>query len=150
MTATMTADSRTDALSSRLSQLYVERRQLLAEIAPAGSGDEADRATNVDGHVRLAMLDERIATVEAELAASRQPARRPDGQVAVGDMVTLDFGDGPETLLFGSVEEAGDGTDVITPNSPLGQALQDAAVGSTVTYAARPGRRFSVRVVAVS
>lgn len=151
MTATITATSRRDTLAARLDELHAERAQALAEIVPSGAGDVADRATNVDGHVRLAMLDERIATVEAELAASRQPARRADaGHVAVGDAVTLDFGDGPETLLFGSVEAAGEGADVITPNSPLGQALQGAAVGSTITYAAAPGRQLSVRVIAVS
>jgi transcription elongation factor GreA len=150
MTATITATSRRDTLTARLVQLHAERAQALAEIVPSGAGDVADRATNVDGHVRLAMLDERIATVEAELVAIRQPTRRAEGHVAVGDAVTLDFGDGPETLLFGSVEAAGDGADVITPNSPLGQALQQAAVGSTVTYAAGPGRKLSVRVIAVA
>ena len=151
MTATLTATSRRDTLAARLSELQAERTQALSEIVPSGAGDVADRATNVDGHVRLAMLDERIATVESELAASRHPAQRPDGsRVGVGDVVTLDFGDGAETFLFGSVEEAGEGADVITPNSPLGQALQHAAVGSAVTYAAAPGRTLSVQVIALS
>jgi transcription elongation factor GreA len=151
MTATITTTSRRDTLTARLTELHAEREQALAEIVPSGAGDVADRATNVDGHVRLAMLDERIAAVEADLAASRQPAQRsPGGQVAVGDVVTLDFGDGSETFLFGSVEEAGEGADVITPNSPLGQALRDSPVGSTVTYSAARGRTLSVQVVAVS
>lgn len=151
MTATLTAESRTDALSTRLAELYVERRQLLAEIAPVGSGDEADRATNVDGHIRLAMLEQRIVSLENELA--ERPARRSrsaDGSVSVGDVVTVDFGDGPETYLLGSVDEAVDGMDVITPSSPLGQVLQGAAVGATVTYAARPGRSLQAKVLAVA
>jgi transcription elongation factor GreA len=151
MTATLTATSRRDTLTARLAELHAERAQALTEIVPSGEGDVADRATNVDGHVRLAMLDERIATVESELAASRRPVERSDtGRVALGDVVTLDFGDGPETFLFGSVEAAGEGADVITPNSPLGRPLQNASVGSTVTYATGPGRKLSVQVIAVS
>jgi transcription elongation factor GreA len=150
MTTTLSRENRTDARSSRLAELYVERKQLLAEIAPVGTGDEADRATNVDGHIRLAMLEQRIVALENELAA--RPAIRQrgmDGTVAIGDVVTVDLGDGPETYLLGSVDEAADGMDVITPSSPLGQVLQGAKVGTTLSYAARPGRSLQAKVIAV-
>src|SRR6266545_2295708 len=76
---------------------------------------------------RLAMLDQRIATVERELAATGEQNARPNGDGAtLGDVVTLNFGDGPAFLL-GSIDEAVDGLDVITPNSPLGRALQARA-----------------------
>lgn len=150
MTATMTADARTDALTSRLSELYVERQQVLAEIAPSGSGDDADRATNVDGHVRLAMLEQRIVALENELADPQRSSRRVDeGTVAVGDVVTVDLGDGPETYLLGSVEEAGAGQDVITPSSPLGRVLEGAHVGDTLTYSPRAGRQLRATVLAI-
>jgi transcription elongation factor GreA len=149
MTATLTP--RIDALSSRLAELYVERRELLAEIAPVGSGDDADRATNVDGHVRLAMLEQRIVSLESELAErGTQPTRTADGTVAVGDVVTVDLGDGPETYLLGSVDEAAGGLDVITPSSPLGQVLQGAKVGATLSYAARPGHSLQAKILAVA
>jgi transcription elongation factor GreA len=151
MTTTLTPENRTDARSSRLAELYVERRELLAEIAPVGTGDEADRATNVDGHIRLAMLEQRIVALENQL--SQRPAARPrgdDGTVSIGDVVTVDLGDGPETYLLGSVDEAGDDLDVITPSSPLGQVLQGAAVGATLSYAARPGRSLQAKVIAVA
>ena len=151
MTATLSADSRYDALSSRLAELYVERTRLLSEIAPVESGDEADRATNVDGHIRLAMLEQRIVALENELAdRSAHPHRAADGKVAVGDVVTVDLGDGPETYLLGSVDAAVDGTDVITPTSPLGQVLQGAAVGATLSYAARGGRKLKAKVLSIS
>lgn len=151
MTATMSTDSRNDALSSRLAELYVERRQLLAEIAPVGSGDEADRATNVDGHIRLAMLEQRIVALENELATL--PARRThdaEGTVSIGDVVTVDLGEGPETYLLGTVDEAAAGLDVITPASPLGRVLQGASVGATLSYAAGPGRSLKAKVLAVA
>jgi transcription elongation factor GreA len=65
-------------------------------------------------------------------------------------MLTLDLGDGPETFLLGSVDEATDSFDVITPNSPLGKALLGARVGSSVSYRTRPGRKLSARIIAVS
>lgn len=150
MTATLSADARNEALSTRLAELYLERKQLLAEIAPVGSGDEADRATNVDGHVRLAMLEHRIVALENEIADPHPERRRPaDGHIAVGDVVTVDLGDGPETYLLGTVEEAVDGMDVITPSSPLGQVLQGAAAGARLTYTARDGRPLKAKVISV-
>jgi transcription elongation factor GreA len=148
MTTTLTADPRTAARSSRLAELYVERKQLLAEIAPVGSGDDADRATNVDGHIRLAMLEQRIVALETDLPVHHK--RADDGTVSVGDLVTVDLGDGPETYLLGSVDEAVDGVDVITPASPLGKVLQGAAVGTTLSYAARAGRSLQAKVIAVA
>jgi transcription elongation factor GreA len=138
-------------LTARLAALRAERDQALAETIPTGVGDMADRATNVDGHVRLAVLEQRIASVEIELAASYRPSEHSaaDG-AAVGDVVTVDFGDGPEAFLLGSLDQADDGVDVITPTSPLGQALQGARVGSTVSYAAGGGRRMYATVVAIS
>jgi transcription elongation factor GreA len=151
MTATISPATRRDTLTARLTELRAERDQALTETIPVGDGDMADRATNVNGHVRLAMLEERIAIVEQELAAFRETSTRSAGTgVSVGDMLTLDLGDGPETFLLGSVDEATDSFDVITPNSPLGKALLGARVGSSVSYRTRPGRKLSARIIAVS
>jgi len=151
MTATISPATRRDTLTARLTELRAERDQALTETIPVGDGDMADRATNVNGHVRLAMLEERIAIIEQELAAFRETSTRSAGNgVSVGDMLTLDLGDGPETFLLGSVDEATDSFDVITPNSPLGKALVGARVGSSVSYRTRPGRKLSARIIAVS
>jgi transcription elongation factor GreA len=150
MTATVSADDRHDVLSNRLAALYLEREQVLAEIAPSGLGDEADRATNVDGHIRLAMLEQRIVAVEHELAEPRPAARKKKSDaVAIGDVVTVDLGDGPETYLLGSVDEAGAGYDVITPSSPLGQVLEGASVGATLTYSPRPNRTLTAKLISI-
>jgi transcription elongation GreA/GreB family factor len=149
----MTPADRHEVLTNRLAALRKDRHEILAEIAPVGVGDDADRATNVDGHVRLAMLDQRIAAVEAELAdAELSPARSvvEEDTVAIGKVVTVDLGDGPETYLLATVEEAGQGVDVITPSSPLGKVLQGARVGATLSYAARPGRTLQATLLAVA
>ena len=87
MTATISPATRRDTLAARLAELRAERDQALAETIPIGDGDVADRATNVNGHVRLAMLEERIAIVEQELAAFRETSNRSsEGGVSVGDI----------------------------------------------------------------
>jgi transcription elongation factor GreA len=146
-TAHTSSISRTDTLTSRLQQLRAERDIARAELTSDGSGDAADRATNVEANLRFALLEQRIQAVETELASA--PTRQGSG-VAVGDVVTLDLGDGPETFLLGSVEQAGEALDVVTPGSPLGQALLGASVGSTVSYRTSARRTFTATVVAVS
>lgn len=148
MTTTVT-QSRSAALAARLEDLLAERTEVMGELVVGNGGDTADRATNIDANARLTLLEQRIAAVEAELATVNR-AKPSTGGVSSGDVVTVDLGDGPETFLFGSVEQAGAGLDVITEASPLGQAINGAAVGATVTYRTRAGRELSATVLAIS
>ena len=156
MTATLTRPETSHpalvALESRLDALRSDRDAALRETVLSGSGDAADRATNVDAHVRLAVLEDRIADVEAELyRVSRGDlglAAAGTG-VHVGSTVTVDFGDGPEVYAVNSVDLAPTGAEVITPGSPLGRALIGASAGDTVEYRTAAGRTASVQVVAV-
>lgn len=146
MTVSATVSS-TEILTHRLVALRAERDQVLAETLREATGDVADRATNVEATIRLSYLDERIATIEMEIDASRH-RQHTDGVVSLGDVVTLDLGDGPETYLVGSVEQAGPDVDTVTPASPLGRAIVGAAVGATVTYSPRKGITLSATIVA--
>ena len=56
--------------------------------------------------------------------------------------------DNPVTYLVGSIEERHEQYDVLSTNSPLGQAIVGKAPGATVTYQG-PKRELSVTVVAV-
>jgi transcription elongation factor GreA len=142
---------RSASLVARLERLQAERAEVMGELFVSNGGDTADRATNVDANARLTLLEQRIAAVEAELANLAMGARtRSSSGVSVGDVVTVDLGDGPEPYLFGSVEQAGDGMDVITPASPLGRAIDGAGVGDTVTYRTRAGRELTAKVIAIS
>lgn len=147
MTVT-SAPASTEILAERLASLRAERAGLQAESHILASGDAADRATNVEATIRLRLLDERIAHLETEIAESGRRAHT-EGVVSVGDEVTLDLGDGPETYLVGSVEAATAGIDVVTPASPLGRAILGAAVGETVTYRPRRGVTLTATVVSV-
>ena len=144
MTVPSTLD-RVSLLSERLSLLRAEREELLRETLLEANGDLADRATPVEATIRLGLIDERIAALEMEIAECRRQ-RHTDGIVSVGDVVTVDLGDGDETYLVGSVEEAAAGIDTITPLSPLGRAIVGAAVGTTVTYEPRPGVTASAKI----
>ena len=59
-----------------------------------------------------------------------------------------DTDDMAERYVVGNLEEQIDGADVISPSSPLGSALQDAAEGQDVTYEA-PNGALTVRVLKV-
>ena len=144
---TPAADS-TTLLTHRLDALRAERADLRAETRLPGTGDIADRATNVEALIRLQLLDERIATLEVEIAESGR-RERVEGVVSVGDVVVIDLGQGDETYLVGSVEQAAAGVDTITPGSPLGRAIVGAAVGSTVSYEPRRGVTVDVVIKSV-
>jgi len=149
MTTTVVSQPRSAALAARLESLRAERAEVMGELVVGNGGDTADRATNVDANARLTLLEQRIAAVEAELTSSNR-VKPSTGGVAPGDVVTVDLGDGPETFLFGSVEQSGAGLDVITEASPLRQAINGAAVGASVTYRTRAGRELSATVLAIS
>ena len=72
--------------------------------------------------------------------------------IATGAVVTLayegDTDDEAERYLIGSIEERRDDLSVISPSSPLGQALVGHRAGDEVAYEA-PSGRLVVRVVAV-
>ena len=62
--------------------------------------------------------------------------------------VVYDGDDEPERMLVGSIEEQRDDVGVVSPGSPLGEALLGATVGDTVSFEA-PSGSLSVRIVAI-
>ena len=75
-----------------------------------------------------------------------------DTSVRPGTVVTLRYeGDDEDDVseyFFGSIEERQGGLTVVSPGSPLGQALAGRAVGDVVSYAA-PGGALSVEIVGI-
>lgn len=70
--------------------------------------------------------------------------------VAAGCVVSIRYegDDDDEKYLIGSIEERREGMTVMSPGSPLGQALLGASAGDTVSYQA-PGGTLSVTVVEI-
>lgn len=70
--------------------------------------------------------------------------------VQAGSTVSICYAgdDDPERYLIGSIEERLEDVDVISPASPLGEALVGANIGDTVTYEA-PGGTLEVKVISI-
>jgi len=72
------------------------------------------------------------------------------GVISAGVVVEIRFeGDSAtETYLFGSIEERREGLEIVSPGSPMGQALEGGRVGETVSYEAG-GNELRVEIVAI-
>jgi transcription elongation factor GreA len=104
-----------------------------------------DAAKNEQGHneARIRQLEEILRTAEV--------VDGPSGDVvAPGTIVEVKMeGDGDTTsYLVGSIEERSEEFEVLSTESPLGQALLDHRPGDTVSYEG-PRRTFAVEIVSV-
>ena len=90
--------------------------------------------------VHLAKLIENAEIVEVD----------DSGAIQAGSVVGLKYegDDEIEKYLIGSIEEQRDGLTVMSPGSPLGQALMGAEAGQTVTFES-PNGPLKVEVVSV-
>jgi transcription elongation factor GreA len=140
------------ALAARLEDLQAQRAQTAIEsIPPAGSGDAADHAGNVEALIRLGELDARIAALQVQLQAPIAEAAVAQA-AEIGSLVTLRFADDDEDqqFLIGLVEQAGTGVEVITPTSPLGVVLIGARPGDELTYRVASGATMTVTLVEIA
>ncbi|MEM7096226.1 MAG: transcription elongation factor GreA [Actinomycetota bacterium] len=71
-------------------------------------------------------------------------------EVQTGNVVTIRYEGDTETeqYLIGSIEERRPGITVMSPGSPLGEALLGGKVGETVSYEA-PGGSLAVEIVKI-
>ncbi len=151
---------------TRLSRAAYERlRQELADLEGRGRVDIArvierarelgDLSENADYHAAKedqGRMEGRIRQLQAilEKAVVLEDDAGEAGVVATGCVVTLRYeGDeDTERYLIGSIEERRDDLSVISPNSPLGQALLGKRPGDVVAYEA-PSGTLRVEIVAL-
>jgi transcription elongation factor GreA len=114
-----------------------------------------DLSENADYHAAKedqGRMEGRIRQLQSILdhAVVIENAPGDDDTVATGCVVTLRYegDDDTERYLIGSIEERREGLAVISPNSPLGQALLGKRPGDTVSYEA-PSGTLRVEIVAV-
>jgi len=71
-------------------------------------------------------------------------------EVRAGCVVSLRYAgdDDVEQFLIGSIEERRDGVIVMSPGSPMGQALMGAKPGESVSYES-PGGEMTVEIIAI-
>ena len=121
----------------------IEAARELGDLSENGDYHAAkEEQGKMEGRIaQLASLLENAEIVEADNS----------GAVGVGSVVGIRYeGDEDvERYLIGSIEERHDDLDVISPSSPLGEALLGAVPGDEVTFVAPTGAELQVTVVTV-
>ena len=95
-------------------------------------------------------MEARIRQLEAMLRDAEVVEAGPAEEVAAGVTVHLRYAgdDEVERYLVGSIEERHSGAQVVSPGSPLGQALMGRRAGDTVSYDS-PSGKLEVQIVSV-
>ena len=109
--------------------------------------EEGDLKENAGYHAakdEQGHMEGRIRQLEHQL----ENAELVDGSMVYTVVNEGDDEDDAERYLIGNMEEQVDGADVISASSPLGQALDGAEVGATITYEA-PNGALTVTVLGV-
>jgi transcription elongation factor GreA len=144
-----------DRLSAELEDLRTRGRVDIARAIEAARA-LGDLSENGDYHAAKdsqGKMEARIRQLEAMLAGAQvldAGATGADGMVTTGAVVSLRYvgDDDVERYLIGSIEERREGASVVSPASPLGQALMGARKGDRVAYDA-PSGQLEVEVVEV-
>ena len=120
----------------------IERARELGDLKENG---DYHAAKNEQG-----MNEARIRQLEAMLKYAVVVESTTADRVEAGTVVDVIMeGDHePSTHLVGSIEERGTGYDMISPASPLGQALLGHTSGDVVTFEA-PAGKFNVEIIAI-
>ncbi len=121
---------------------HIEAARMLGDLSENGDYHAAKDAQG--------KMEARIRQLEAMLDDVEVLKGGPSEEVAAGVKVSLRYvgDDEVERYLVGSIEERDAGAPVISPGSPLGQALMGKKAGAIVTYDA-PSGQLEVEIVSV-
>jgi transcription elongation factor GreA len=141
-----------DALRAELEELKTNGREKMSEQLRQARelGDVTDNAAFEAAKQDQALLEGRIARLEDVLRNAEVRDSPADAStVASGVRVTVRDPDDPsiqDAFVIAESEERVTGARVLSPRSPLGQALIGRRIGDRVTYEA-PGGTFTYEVV---
>ncbi len=144
-----------DRLSAELEDLRTRGRVDIARAIEAARA-LGDLSENGDYHAAKdsqGKMEARIRQLEATLRDAEivdTTSAGDDGSIRTGVVVSLRYtgDDEVEQYLIGSIEERRPGVSVVSPHSPLGQALVGRKAGDRVAYDA-PSGSLEVEIVAV-
>ena len=142
-----------ERLQAELDDLTTRGRVEMAQASEASLA-LGDLSENGDYHAAKdsqGKMEARIRQLQTMLVTARVIDRQAGGDVVeAGSVVAIRYAgdDATERYLVGSIEERRDGLEVISPASPLGQALLGRRAGERVTYEA-VGRTLDVEIVTV-
>lgn len=144
-----------DRLRAELEDLTTRGRVDIARAIEAARA-LGDLSENGDYHAAKdaqGKMEARIRHIERLLAHAviTDDAAMPQGTVAAGSVVSIRYegDDDVERFLIGSIEEQRDDLEVMSPASPLGQALLGGHAGDVIEYEVPSGARLKVEIVAV-
>lgn len=139
-----------DLLSAELDQLRKDLDTQDSDLQlAADAGDNSQNGDIFTVFEEQAKLNARVAVVEKVLSESSETQPPTGDVVEAGVVVEIEFGPGDtETFIFGSVEElARKEFDVISPDSPIGSAVEGKSVGDTATV--QTGASFDITVKSI-
>lgn len=121
----------------------IEKARALGDLSENG---DYHAAKDAQGH-----MEARIRKLEQLLDRAVIVEKAATGEVAVGSLVSIRYegDDDVETYLLGSIEERRPGVDIVSPGSPMGQALMGRSAGDVVEYEAPNGSMLKVEIVSV-
>ena len=121
----------------------IEKARALGDLSENG---DYHAAKDAQGH-----MEARIRKLEHILDRAVIVEDSGSGEVVVGSVVGLRYegDDDVEQYLVGSIEERRPDIEIVSPGSPLGQALLGRKQGEIVEYAAPNGNALKVEIVTV-
>jgi transcription elongation factor GreA len=138
-----------DRLSAELEELTTHGRVDIARKIQAAR-ELGDLSENGDYHAakeEQGKMEARIRHLQGLLLDAEIVEAGGTDQVTTGHVVTISIeGDDDEKYLIGSIEERSGDFEVLTPGSPLGQALMGRKIGEVVDFEA-PGGVLKVEIV---
>ena len=142
-----------ERLRTELEHLTTEGRIDIAQKIEAARA-LGDLSENGDYHAakeEQGKMEGRIRHLAALITNAEIVEGGSSDTVQAGSIVSLRYegDDDAERFLIGSIEERHDDLDVISPSSPLGEALIGSAPGDEVTFTAPTGAELTVEVVAI-
>jgi transcription elongation factor GreA len=151
MAETFLSQQAYDRLSAELEDLKTNGRpQISAEIEVARAhGDLRENAEYHAAKDEQGRMEARIRQIEALLEQAVIGVQESAAAVAPGVIVVLDVDGDEETYLVGSREDRHPELDVLSAESPMGQAVLGATEGETRAFATPSGVSLDVRVKAI-
>jgi transcription elongation factor GreA len=142
-----------DRLSAELEELTTTARidiarkiQTARELGDLSENGDYHAAKEEQGKMEARIRDLQALLLDAEIIEATDT-----DAVSPGHVVHLRYegDDEAERFLIGSIEEKGGDIDVLTPGSPLGQALIGKRVGDWVPFTSPTGHELKVEVVEI-
>jgi len=141
-----------DRLQAELEALIAHRPTISAEInARRQEGDLRENGGYHAAREEQGKMEGRIRQLSAMLENAEIVQADNGEHVSHGSVVAIRYSgdDEVERYLVGSIEERHDDLEVISPSSPLGEALIGSTPGDSVTFTAPTGAELRVEIVSV-